>query len=72
MNDILDIEPGDQIRVKIACRYGWVAGWRIVRTVSPITIHAYGWKDFIIHPREVLEVRKGENIVRTGFLPRSK
>ena len=53
-----EMKIGDRIKVKIACRWGWVRGWRVITGFtedSEPTIDCNGWRDFIVHHREILD-----------------
>lgn len=50
----------DKINFKIATRYGWVRGPRIVREVFPeshyVTVRCAGFSDFVVHFHEITEL----------------
>jgi len=48
---------GDKINVKVACRWGWVKGWRVITGFSgkDVTIRCNSTKDFIVHRKEILD-----------------
>ena len=51
---------GDRINFKIAARYGWAKGPRVIRKVYPkdgfVTVRCAGHADFIVHFREITEL----------------
>lgn len=60
---------GSWVKIKVACRYGWVKGWRKVRKIHPtgdIEVCAAGYDDFIVHPKEIIEKRKEQDHGRSS------
>lgn len=53
------LKAGDRVKIKCATRSGWVRGWRGVTGVlsnGGVTVtRAHGWKDFIVHPHEIID-----------------
>lgn len=54
-----EIKKGDLIKIKVACRWGWLRGWRVVtgHIGTRVLIRANSTSEFMIRPNEILDHR---------------